>query len=624
MQIDKVAMVVGLIAVGAVMPVRAQSMPKADVLEVPAIGKGLCLHNAFQSNMVLQRDQPVKIRGWAEAGKRVSVTLGGKSGESMAGENGRWSVVFPAEPASREPVAIKVSGMGKTLILENVLFGDVWVLGGQSNMEFPLSKVENGHLEIISANYPGIRILTVPAKAGPAKEESFARLHEWSDWSKRHFRKGDWDVCSPEIVKELSAIGYVFARRVHMASQVPIGVIDVSRGGTTVETWTPESVLRKMESESVKSWLDEWDHKVETWDAAKDLEERVKRHHQYVERMKKDGKPIPANRKIPTDLKAGPLFDANRPGNCYAGMIGPLEGLAVKGVIFHQGYNNCFRGTEGAKMYRDVFPGMVKAWRAAFGDPELPFGILSLCTDGTKQNLENYSEMMSNAGPWIREAQYQTYLEFLIAGDENIGFTSTYDLRRRWYHPQLKVPAGERIARWALATEYGFDKEIRWQPPMIEEMKIEGDRLVLRLNAAVGNVDDGGVIEGFAIAGKDRKFHPATAVHLETGKDDRGRARKDQKAIVLTSSMVPEPIHYRYAWGRNPMGNLQAHHNTDVPLATQRSDDWPLEEIYMSDPKTGGPETLQTIDGRRVKGELRKLDEERHRKSAEALLGEKK
>ena len=87
----------------------------------------------------------------------------------------------------------------------------------------------------------------LPALNGPELKRGFPRLHEWSGWFSRHFRKGDWDICSPEIARELSAIGYVFARRIHMASRIPIGVIDVSRGGTTVETWTPDSVLRKIE-----------------------------------------------------------------------------------------------------------------------------------------------------------------------------------------------------------------------------------------------------------------------------------------------------------------------------------------------------------------------------------------
>ncbi len=93
-----------------------------------------------------------------------------------------------------------VKGKSTTLTLENILVGDVWILGGQSNMEFPISNVDDGELEIVSANFPQIRLLTMPVGKGFESVQSFERLHEWSDWSKRHFRKGDWDICSPETV----------------------------------------------------------------------------------------------------------------------------------------------------------------------------------------------------------------------------------------------------------------------------------------------------------------------------------------------------------------------------------------------------------------------------------------
>ena len=130
-----------------------------------------------------------------------------------------------------------------------------------------------------------------------------------------------------------------------MAAQVPIGVIDASRGGTTVETWTPDPVLRKLESETVKAKLTEWEVKVAEWDAEQDLANRVKRHHDWVAKMKKEGKEIPANRVVPTDLKSGPAMDQNCPGNCYASMIGLLIGLQIKGVAFHQGFNNAMIAT---------------------------------------------------------------------------------------------------------------------------------------------------------------------------------------------------------------------------------------------------------------------------------------
>ena len=86
---------------------------------------------------------------------------------------------------------------------------------------------------------------------------------------------------------------------------------------------------------------------------------------------------------------------------------------------------------------------------------------------------------------------------------------------------------------------------------------------------------------GFAVAGEDRKFHPATAEHLVTGKDNRDQPQWNKNVLVLSSPMVAEPVHYRYAWGRSPLGNLQAERITDIPFATQRSDNWSLENVPL-------------------------------------------
>ena len=598
----------------------AQRMPREDVVDVPAIGEGLCVSNLFQTNMVLQRDKAIKVWGWADPGEQVTVEFAGERASTKAGKHRDWKVTLPAVPASGSPQQMFVQGKEKTLVLDNIFVGDVWVLGGQSNMEFELAKVENGNLEIISANFPKIRILTVPYGQGPEIKQGFARLHEWSDWFGRHFRKGDWDVCTPETVRELSAIGYVFARRVHKASNVPIGIIDASRGGTTVETWTPMDVLRAIDSEPTKAMLARFDKEVAQWDPQADLEKRIANHRQRLEKQTKEGKPIPDDRKQePSDLRPGPIGNHNYPGNCFAGMIAPLEGLSVRGAIFHQGYNNAFDGSVGVEMYRDVFPEMIRSWRQAFAEPEMPFGILALCTDGYPQTRDNYCEKMFNAGIEIRAAQYQTFLDFCNAGDVNIGFVSTHDLRRRWYHPQLKLPAGERIARWALATQYGFEREVQWKPPMLVSLERRDGSLLLRLDTDVSDPEDG-AIQGFAIAGEDRKFHPADVVYAEKGTDDRGRLQYDRKQLVLTSSMVPNPIHFRYAWGRNPLANLQATGNKDLPFATQRSDDWPMEEVPLGVLGDNVIRPLSRSDRSKIIQALREQDRDRRLKEAQRMI----
>jgi sialate O-acetylesterase len=600
--------------------VPAQQMPREDVIDIPAIGGGLCVSNLFQTNMVLQRDKPIHIWGWADPGKQVTVHFAGAPATATAGPDRAWRVALPALPANGNPQQMTIQADGETLVLDNVLVGDVWVLGGQSNMEFELAKVENGQLEIISANYPQIRLLTVPYAEGPQFKPGFARLHEWSDWFGRHFRKGDWDVCTADKVREFSAIGYVFSRRVHKASNVPIGVIDASRGGTTIESWTPSAVLRAMESQPTTAKLAHFDKAVAEWDPQADLENRIARHRQWIEQQTKEGNPIPDDRlQEPDDLRPGPIADHNYPGNCYAGMISPIAGLSVKGAIFHQGYNNAFEGSFGVDMYRDIMPEMIRAWREAFHDSTMPFGILSLCTDGYPQTRDNYCEKMFDAGIEIRAAQYQTFLDFYNAGDRQVGFASTFDLRRRWYHPQLKIPAGERIARWALATQYGFDRQLDWKPPMLTGMERLDGALLLHLDSEVGDPEDG-AIEGFVIAGDDRRFHPASAAYAEKGEDGQGRMQFDRKQLVLTSPMVATPTHFRYAWGRNPLANLQATGNKDLPFATQRSDDWRMEEVPAGVLGDNVALPLSRGDRNKIIQSLREQDRRRRLKEAQLVI----
>lgn len=603
----------------------AQETPKLvkgeDFIVKPAISKKLCVSNVFQNGMVLQRDKPVHIWGWASQGEKITVNFAGNTADTTAGDDRAWKVELPALTANDKPQKLIVKGKSDTLTLDNILVGDVWVLGGQSNMEFELAKVENGNLEIISANHPEIRVLTIPYGEAPVEhDKSFPEIYQYSSWFGRHFKKGSWDVCTPEIAKDLSAIGYVFARRIHKASGVPIGVIDASRGGTTVETWTPLAHLRKMDSEPTKALMTKWDEDVKNWDPKADLENRIIKNREWVKRQTDAGKPVPEDRKNdPTDLRPGPIANHNHPGSCYGAMIAPLQGLSIKGAIFHQGFNNAFGGQQGIDMYTDVFPQMIKSWRESFDDPEMPFGILSLCTAGNPQQLENYSEVMFDAGVGLRAAQYKAFEDLYKAGDENIGFVSTYDLRRRWYHPQLKLPAGERAARWALATQYGFsEKQIAWRPPMITGMETKDSTLVLTFDQDVMDPEDGPML-GFAIAGEAREYHPATASYFIKGKDSRGRDQYDRKKLVLASIMVQDPIHFRYAWSRNPLANIQLTGNRDVPLATQKSDDWGLEEAPLSVVETLDPENQRANRGKIINA-LKALDRSRRLKEAQFLI----
>jgi sialate O-acetylesterase len=563
-----------------------KNLPRQDVVQVPAIGEGLCLSNAFQSHMVLQRDKPVAIWGWADPGAEVTVSFSGKSAKTTAGADRSWKLALDPIPANAKPEVMTVSSGGKSVRLENVLVGDVWVLGGQSNMEFEIAKVNDGEVEIASANFPEIRLLTMPQGKGFESVKSFERLYEWSDWSSRHFLKGEWQVCSPETVREFSAIGYVFGRRIHMASRVPVGLIDTSIGGTTVETWTPDEVLRGVDGAETRAKLKEWEDKIAAYDPQADLQKQLTQFENRKKKLEAEGKSLPADAKPPTEPRPGPVADRNRPGYCYASVIRPLEGLSACGAVFHQGFNNCFDGSAGARMYYQVFGGMIGAWRKAFGDAQLPFCIISLCTAGDPQTADRFSEPMFDAGPMIREAQYRTFRDLRDAGDTTIGYASSFDFRKSWYHPQIKIPAGERAAKWAMASHYkllgGRDSESIWLPPAVEKMEAADGRITLTMSTEITTADDSdGKLLGFAIAGDDRRFHQAEVAYLTTGesKGAKGKPVQNRKVLVLSSPHVAEPKHYRHAWARNPLTNLTS--QKQIPIPTLRSDDWTIEETPL-------------------------------------------
>jgi sialate O-acetylesterase len=590
----------------------AQQEPGNNLTVIPVIAEGLSLHNLFQSNMVLQREKPITIWGWAVANEEVTVSFAGKIQTTKAGSDRSWKVIFPAMPATAEtaePLQMTIKGRVATLTLDNILMGDVWVMGGQSNMQEPIRNLDGGPAEIVSANYPKIRLLTVPSIVDNQEKKNFPRRQ------KDKQPDGDWDICSPQTVPDFSGIGYIFARRIHMASQVPIGVIDASFWGTPVEGWMPLSVVKSMDSDVVRALVADWDKKVAAWDPKKELENQIKK---YEQRMVEK----PSNEPPPSKPVGAPIDNQNYPGNCYASMISPIAGLAVKGAVWHQGYNNSRPDAE--PFYYQVFPKMIASWRAAFNDATMPFGIISLCTDGAAQTSDNYLESMMDFGIYVREAHYKTFLDFYKAGDKNIGYASSYDHRAAWWHPELKIPAAERIARWAMVTQYGVNS-VSWKPPMVTKVEPKDNTLILSFDSDMASVNNE-AMAGFSIAGKDGKFQPAKAEYLVTGKDKNGQPQITWKALVLSHPLVPNPIHYRFAWGRNPKANARMVYIKDIPLGTQRSDTWTVADMYenYTGKKSAVPGVVNGGEVEALKKALKAADLERRIFEAQAFLDSQK
>ena len=173
-----ISLIALLSAVLTISSATAQQEPGNNLTVIPVIAEGLSLHNLFQSNMVLQREKPITIWGWAQPGEEVSVSFGGQTRTTKAGADRSWKVIFPAMPATAEPLQMTIKGKNATLTFDNILMGDVWVMGGQSNMQEPLRNLEGGDVEIASANFPKIRLLTVPSIIDNKEKKNFVRHRE--------------------------------------------------------------------------------------------------------------------------------------------------------------------------------------------------------------------------------------------------------------------------------------------------------------------------------------------------------------------------------------------------------------------------------------------------------------
>jgi sialate O-acetylesterase len=523
--------------------------------------------NIFDNNMVLQRDKPVKIWGMADPREEVKIEFGGQVKTTVANQQGEWFTFLDAMSANAQPADMKVSGKASSVLFTNVLVGDVWVLGGQSNMEFDLARIFHGDAEILSANFPAIRLMTIPSSANIEPKKDFERINEYDSWYDRYDKKGSWFICSPETVPTFSGMGYIFGRRLYMASQIPIGLIDASLGGTTVEAWISPETLKKMPEND--SLLLQWNSKVATYDPENDLKEKIKNWEIRNAARIKDGlEPAPK----PTEPSPYPAYDRNFPGSSFIGMVAPIAGLTVKGAVFHQGYNNALEDSR-PKQYASNFKALINDWRQTFNDADLPFGIIEFSAGGEPQTLDNFEVRMLDPSPYIREGQFKAFKEI-----PNTGYVCSYDQQVNWYHPQKKKEAAERMARWALSTQYGFD--LKWEPAICKNAERLNDKIIITFDKEVKSSDDR-PIEGFAIAGNDRHFFPAKAAYVKI-QDEKGQQVFDKKRIEVWNNLCSDPVEVRYAWARNPLGNLVNLECPIIPVPLFRTDSWDYPEAPYS------------------------------------------
>ena len=497
------------------------TLPVLAELRLPAL---------FSDGMVVQRDMSIPVWGWATPGEEVEVEVDGQVVRGHADKEGRWNVRLPAQSATAIPQSIIVTASDETRVINNVLVGEVWVCSGQSNMRWPLHRIYDPDLEAAVARFPAIRYISVPTLGTQELQEDF---------------EGSWVAASPSTVGNFSAVAFLFGRWLHEITDVPVGLIHNSWGGSSAEAWVRRDVLEA--DGRFADYLDKWRETEATFDAEAEQrkwEEAMEAWRVKSARLKAEGKAEPPRPRAP----GNPLGNQHRPGNLYAGMLNPLIGYGIRGVIWYQGESNAGR----AWHYRALFPLMIEHWRAEWGQGDFPFYWVQLANFKAEQPDPGESDWAE-----LREAQT------LALQLPHTGQAVIYDLgEARDIHPRDKQNVARRLARIALARDY--DMNVVHRSPTFRDMEIRGNKLIVRFSDTGDGLYSFDVVNplGFAVAGADRQWHWAEASITEPD------------TVEVSSVHVPEPVAVRYAWADNPVATLR--NLEGLPVVPFRSDDWPI------------------------------------------------
>ena len=459
----------------------------------------------LSDRMVIQRELPVRVWGWADPGEEVSVAFRGQEASAAADGAGRWEVYLkPA--AAGGPFEMTVRG-SNTIVLRDVYIGEVWAASGQSNMVWPLQRSNDAEQEIAAAKFPEIRYFKV--KLATADE-------------RRDDVEGEWLAVSPQTAPEFSAVGYFFARHLHQKLGVPFGVIQSAWGGTPAEAWMTAEALAA--DPSLSRFQQDWAQVLaEHPRKAKAYEKALKRWETAAAKAEAAGGRAPRKPRAPR----GPGHP-HAPAGLFNAMIAPLTPYAIRGAIWYQGESNANSGH--GKLYRRLFKSMILDWRREWGLGPFPFLFVQLA------NYGRVSEQ--SAWPEVREAQAMA-LDLV-----NTAMSVTTDIGNpNDIHPRNKQDVGRRLALAARAKVYG-ESGLAFSGPVFRQATREGRTLRLWFDHLGGGLSArGGELRGFELAGAEGKYVAAEARIVGVN-------------VLLSSAAVDAPLKARYAWAAAPDGNL--------------------------------------------------------------------
>lgn len=482
----------------------------------------------FCDHMVLQRNAAIPVWGWADPGEQVTVSIAGQTQNAVADDSGNWRLKLDRLTATT-PLVFTVKGQN-TIVIQDVLVGEVWLASGQSNMQLPVNDGTNAGQEKAAARFPQIRLFTVARHSAVTPQTNCV---------------GKWIVCSPETVGNFSAAAYFFGRELHQKVGAPVGLINASWGATPIEAWiSMDQQEGKKEFEPVfKQWEEQLRLPYDNENAQAQYQKQLLEWKIAAGQRKAAGQPPGKAPEQPVNPRA----HKNYPANLFNGMIAPLIPYALRGSIWYQGENNAH--DEFARLYATQLPLLIQNWRERWREGNFPFAWVQL------PNFKKPTDDPGAASAWavMRESMLRSL------SVTNTGMAITIDVGDPAnIHPKNKQAVGHRLALWALATVYG--EKTPFSGPLPAGHEISGDAITLSFTHTDGGLvaRDGG-LKGFAVAGADQKWFWA-------------KARIEGDQVVVSSPEVKSPVALRYAWADNPDCNL--YNGAGLPASPFRTDDW--------------------------------------------------
>jgi sialate O-acetylesterase len=503
----------------------------------------------FTDHAVLQRDKPLPIWGTGEVGEKIAVTFGTQRREGTAGYDGRWLVILDPLPAS-------VTGSDLTLVakntitLRNVVVGDVWLCSGGTNMEWPVLRSASAPAEITAANFPLIRQVKIQRASADAPAATV--------------KTSGWETASRETVGNFTAIGYHFARDIHVKTGVPIGIVNSTWEGTPIESWMSPASLAG--NPAFAGIIQRWQHNLIGYaERSAEYEERLAAWTRIEAQAKAavnarvdaafhDRSPVRLDphalyndwlqRNPRPRVPRGP-GDPSAPSGAFNGMINPLLPVALRGVLWYQGETDAGRASE----YHAFFAAMITGWRAHFAQGDFPFFWVNVANVAISADSGERGRILA----FLREAQTKTLVLPETAQAIAIDLGDLKDV-----HRLNSQEAGRRLA--LLARNRVYELVTDDTGPTFVSATREGAAMRVRFNHVSGGlVAHEKPVQSLELAGVDRVFYPADG-------------RIDRDALIVMSFSVREPVAVRYAWTNAPEANL--YNGAGLPAAPFRSDAW--------------------------------------------------